>query len=213
MINYREVYDISLLLDEASVNYPGDTPFSMDFIGNIGKGFPCNLSRLTMSGHSGTHIDMPAHFRADGKTIDQYKVKEFILPALLAEVRGREEITADDLEHLDVQPGSGLLLKTDNSVDGLAESGRFSNLPVYLSADAADFCVRRKVKLLGIDYMTPEKAGDDDFPVHHRLLEHDIFILEGLVFRGVPAGIYTLLCLPLYIKGGEASPVRAVLLQ
>jgi arylformamidase len=38
-------------------------------------------------------------------------------------------------------------------------------------------------------------------------------ILEGLVLRDVPDGVYELIALPLPIEAGDASPVRAVLLR
>ena len=59
----------------------------------------------------------------------------------------------------------------------------------------------------------PKKYGDHTFPVHRKLLGNNILILEGIDLLNVPSGKFTLLCLPLKIKGGEASPVRAVLLE
>jgi arylformamidase len=46
---------------------------------------------------------------------------------------------------------------------------------------------------------------------HHRVREHDMAILEGLVLDAVPPGDYELIALPLRIVGGDSSPVRAIL--
>jgi arylformamidase len=64
------------------------------------------------------------------------------------------------------------------------------------------------------NYIAPEKPGGsfEDAPIHDILLGNDIFILEGIALDGVPAGRYTLFCLPLKIRGAEASPVRAILI-
>jgi arylformamidase len=48
----------------------------------------------------------------------------------------------------------------------------------------------------------------------HQILYHrDFAVLEGLYLKDVPEGLYTLIALPLPIEGGDASPVRAVLLS
>src|SRR3990172_13172859 len=89
----------------------------------------------------------------------------------------------------------------------------FSIHSVYLTPEAADLCVEKQVRLVGIDYMSVDNMEDKTFPVHRTLLENNILILESINLHEVPSGRYTLVCLPLKIKGGEASPVRAVLLR
>jgi len=118
-----------------------------------------------------------------------------------------------ELENLDIEPGDALLFKTDNSISSRCRNGVFFESFVYLSSEAADFCVEKKVSLVGIDYISIEKYGDETFPSHRKILGNNILILEGIDLKAVPPGKYTLLCLPLKIKGGEASPVRAILLQ
>jgi arylformamidase len=117
------------------------------------------------------------------------------------------------LENLDIEPGDALLFKTDNSVSGRCRNGVFSENFVYLSSAAANFCVEEKIRLVGIDYISIEKYGDEAFPSHRKILGNNILILEGIDLKEAPQGRYTLICLPLTIKDGEASPVRAILLQ
>jgi len=208
---YEAVYDISVLLGTESINYPGDTPYSRDLMLTIEDSGISNVSKLVMSAHSGTHLDAPLHFIPNAKSIDQYSVQEFILPAQVVSIKDRESIRPSELENLDIKQGDALLFKTDNSISGRCRSGVFSENFVYLSPEAADFCLERKVSLVGIDYNTIERHGDEAFPVHHKLLGSNILILEGINLKGVPPGRYTLFCFPLKIKGGEASPVRAIL--
>jgi arylformamidase len=82
-----------------------------------------------------------------------------------------------------------------------------------MSPEAADFCVEKKVSLVGIDYGTIDRYGAQDFPAHHKLLGNDILILEGINLKEVPPGRYTLFCPPLKIKGAEGSPARAILIR
>jgi len=210
---YETVYDISVLLGEESIDYPGDTRYSRERMCTIKEGGPYELSRLVMIAHSGTHIDFPAHFIANGRRSDQYDIADFMLAAQVVEIEDTEEIYPDELQHFDVRANEALLFKTENSRRGLCRSRAFSAAYVYLSSEAAEFCVKKEVALIGLDYITIEKYGDETFPAHRKILGNNIPILEGVNLEEAPSGIYTLLCLPLKIKDGEASPVRAVLLR
>ncbi|MGE0082840.1 MAG: cyclase family protein [Desulfococcaceae bacterium] len=210
---YQNIYDISVILGEQSPDWPGDPPFRREIICRIGADSPFELSGLGLSAHSGTHIDMPSHFIPGGKTLDDYAVSDFILPAQVAEIKDSISVKAGDIAHLDISPGSALLFKTSNSAGGLCVSRIFSENYVHLSPEAANICIEKKIRLAGIDYISIEKYGDEDCPVHRKLLGNDILILEGINLRDVPPGNYTLFCFPLRIKKGEASPVRAVLLE
>lgn len=208
---YQTVYDISVLLGIESICYPGDTPYSRDLILTIEGSGICNLSKLVLSAHSGTHIDTPLHFIPNGKSIDKYPVQGFILPAAVVNIEDRESIRPSELENIDIKKGDAILFRTDNSRSGRCRSGIFCENFVYLSTEAADFCAKKKVSLVGIDYTTIERPGDETFPAHRKILGNNILVLEGINLDRVPPGRYTLFCLPLRIKGGEASPVRAIL--
>ena len=68
---------------------------------------------------------------------------------------------------------------------------------------------------MGIDYLSVERFGSDDFATHTTLLEKEIIILEGLDLREVPAGDYEIVCLPLKYVGatGDGAPARTVLID
>jgi arylformamidase len=210
---FRNVYDISLLLGLEDVTYPGDDPYSRDEISSIAAGAAYNLSTLTLSAHAGTHIDAPAHFIEMAKTIDQYDAQNFVLPAHVIYVEDKESIKPDSLGGLEMKRGDALLFKTTNSTCGLSRSGLFSERFVYMSEEAANLCIELQASLVGIDYISIDRYEYDEAPVHRKLLEKDIVILEGIDLKDVPPGEYTLICPPLKIKGAEASPVRALLLR
>jgi arylformamidase len=213
MKRYEAIYDISVSLGDESVDYPGAPLYSREFVSKTKEGEPLELSKLVMSAHSGTHIDAPAHFIPNGKHIDEYPAQKFILPAQVVTIEDREAIRPSELENLDIKQGDALLFKTDNSISGRCASGVFSESFVYMSPEAADFCVEKKVSLVGIDYNTIDRYGAQDFPAHRKLLGNDILILEGINLKEVPPGRYTLFCPPLKIKGAEGSPARAILIR
>ncbi len=213
MNKYKAVYDISVWLGAESFDYPGHPPFSREPIGTARGRGALELSKLVMSAHAGTHIDFPAHFIPNGKHIDDYPIQKFILPAQVVTIEDKEAIRPSELENLDLKPGDALLFKTDNSISGRCTSGVFSKSFVYMSPEAADFCVDKKVSLVGIDYGSIDRYDAQDFPAHHKLLGNDILILESINLKEVPPGRYTMFCLPLKIKGAEGSPARAILIR
>jgi len=210
---YKAIYDISVLLGRESIVFPNDMPYSRDLTLTIEDSGICNVSKLVLSAHSGTHIDAPSHFIPNAKSIDQYPVQEFIFPARVVNIEDKESIKPAELENLDIEQGDALLFRTYNSISGQCSNGVFTEKFVYLSAEAATFCAEKKASLVGIDYATIERYGDEASPAHRTLLGNGILILEGINLREVPPGEYTLFCLPLKIEGGEGSPVRAILVK
>ena len=166
---FQKIYDLTVPLKEGVINYPGDPPFKMKELSAIDAGNPFELNKISMSTHTGTHIDFPAHFIKKGKRNADFLAEHFILTA----------IVADDY--------------------------------VYLTEDAADYCIEKKLKLVGIDYISVENPRSDSFTVHRKLLSNEILILENINLTNVPSGIYTLIALPLFIPAAEAAPVRAIL--
>jgi arylformamidase len=207
---FRAVYDISLILGEAAT-YPGDTPYSREKVSEIASGADYDLSTLTLCAHAGTHLDAPAHLIAGGKTLDQYPLNRFLLPARVVPVDDDESIPRDALKDVDVSAGGALLFKTRNSLCGLPRQSTFTEDFVYLSEDAAQLCLDLGASLVGIDYLSVDKYGNDAAPVHRLLLKNDVLILEGIDLKEVSPGEYFLLCSPLKVKGAEAAPARAVL--
>jgi len=206
------IHDISVTLGTESIDYPGDTAYSRNLIMNSGDSF-CNLSRLEMSCHSGTHLDVPFHFYADGKTLDDFQVTDFIRRVHVIEIMDPDKITASEVDWSLISPGEGVLFKTRNSRDGLVRSGKFVSDFVYLSQDAAKKVNECKAALVGIDYITIEQFGVEHFHSHLEVLGQGVFVLEAINLEGISEGVYTLMCLPLKLSGADASPVRAILIE
>lgn len=211
--DFAEVYDIGVPLGATPV-YPGDPLCSMVWLSKLEDGASYNLSALNLSSHAGAHLDAPAHQLKGGKTIDQYPLSRFILPAQVISVdcNGADDpIPPSALQDLKINKGEALLFKTNNSQRHLMHNSVFMKEFVHLSKEAAARCVSMGTGLVGIDYLSVDRYGDDLAPVHRCLLENDILILEGIDLEAVPTGRYQLICLPINVMGAEAAPVRAVL--
>ena len=212
MIQYEKVYDISIHLGVESVSWPGDPPYERRLCASLAEGGVADVSLLTMTAHTGTHVDTPAHFLADGRRLDDYAPGDFILPARVVDAADAEAIGPEAVGD-DVPPGGAVLFRTANSTSGRIAAGRFFDDGVHLSLGAARRCLELGARLVGIDYFTVDACGSESFPVHRAVLGAGVLVLETIDLRAVPAGEYTLICLPLRMHGAEGSPVRAVLLQ
>lgn len=166
-------------------------------------------SRIEMDMHTGTHADAPLHMLEKGHTIESYSLKAFLGKVKVFDLTGLEEkyIQRKDLLSLPIQEGDRIILKTKNSYD------REYNLEfVYLEEDAAQFLAEKKIICLGMDAMSIER-DKPGHPTHKIILGAGIAVIEDLQLAEVEAGEYFLAALPLKIRGAEASPLRAVLIQ
>ncbi len=206
----RRVIDISVPNARGMHVYPGDPVLQVESVRRIAQGDPCNLSLLTLGSHTGTHVDAPYHFLADGPRLGDVGLDRMIGEALVADLSGRAAIDAAALEGVALRHGDILLCRTDNSWRW--EKPEFQRDFTHLTEDAAQLLVARGVRAVGMDYLSIERFGSEGFPVHHRLLAAGVFVIEGLDLRAVEPGRYTLVCLPLKFPELDGAPARAVLL-
>ena len=117
---------------------------------------------------------------------------------------------SDQLEKLGVRRGERILLKTRNSRDAWKGNGFVEDF-VYLSTEAAEWLAKRRVRSVGIDYLSVGGYKKNGAAVHHALLDAGVWIIEGLDLSRAPAGPCELICLPLKLVGSDGSPARAIL--
>jgi arylformamidase len=212
------IRDISRPLANGFPAWPGDPPFAASPAASISRGDPCDVTRLTMSAHAGTHLDAPSHVIPGAPALASIPLDLLVGPALVVHVPGTSILEAGDLRDAIAAAGEGtgeegpvsrILIRTES-----AES--LPSMPVAfacLSAGAARFLLDRGVRLVGIDTPSVDSPGAASLPVHRLLAAGGAAIVEWLDLRGVRPGSHQLVALPLRIEGIEASPVRAVLLD
>jgi arylformamidase len=203
------LYDVTVPLRTGMVTFPGDPPFSMTPCFERKKGDPFDLALLSMGTHIGTHVDPPAHYLDGGATVDRIPLETLVGEAFVLDLRGKRSIGENDLEK-GLPPGiTRLLLKTDNG--SLLFQKEFCKDYVSLSEDGARFLAERRIRLVGIDYLSIERFQNPGAPVHRTLLKAGALIVEGLNLTEVPSGRYEIFCLPLLIKGADGAPARVIL--
>jgi arylformamidase len=192
------------------VHWPDDPPVIIKHISDIELGDNVTLSTISMSAHTGTHMDAPLHFIYGGETIDKMPPERTIGRARVIEIKDNESIKPEELSPFQIQHGERILLKTQNSYR-VWKSDEFVEDFVYISDEAALFLAERHVMLVGVDYLSVGSYKYGGAFVHRTLLDNGIWIIEGIDLSLVNPGEYELICLPLKILNGDGAPARALL--
>jgi arylformamidase len=204
-------YDVTLAITPDMPVWPGDTQPNLVLTDSITAGGTANTSQITLSVHTGTHVDAPHHFMNDGRTIERLSMETLVGRAYVLNLPDVDLITAGVLKNAEIPPRTRrLLFKTRNSEYWAKGVKEFQPDFVGISSDGAEYLVDRNVKLIGIDYLSvaPYKAST---PTHRTLLGAGVVVLEGLDLSKVSQGRYTLHCLPLKLAGSDGAPARVIL--
>ena len=204
-----KIIDISLTLHPDLVVWQGDPNIELITDTTVEKDGSMN-SNLRLGAHNGTHIDAPAHFIKDGFGVDKIEPQKLIGECTIIQIDS-DTITANVLHGKNFE--SRVLFKTKNSERKLLDDPNFHTDYVYLTENGVEYLIEKGVILVGTDYLGIEKKSAPGHPVHTKLLEKEIVIVEGLNLVNVEAGNYDLVALPLKLKDLDGSPARVLLIQ
>jgi arylformamidase len=203
-----KIYDISLSLSSNTVRWVTAQPFELIERKRMRRGDGNNSSSIHTSLHAGTHVDAPFHFVPDGSTIESLPLELFIGPARVCELSEVSQITAADVNRLEIRGEKRVLFKTRNS--SLLHKPEYDASFVAFSVDGAKALVDLGVQLVGLDYLSVARA-DEQVPVHRAFLDPGLVLLEGIDLSAVPPGRYELIAPPIKVAGADGAPCRAVL--
>lgn len=187
-----KIYDISKELFSSTV-YPGDPAPEKELFYSTKKSDVCNLTRLTLGSHNGTHLDAPRHFFGEKHGVDRIPLEKTIGRCKVAELSGT--VSAKQMGELLDPDTKKLLIKGE----------------ILLTPEAAQVMAERKLDLIGVEGQTVGE-GETQISIHRILLEAEVVILEGILLDEVTPGYYFLAAQPLKMEGLDGSPVRPVLL-
>jgi arylformamidase len=202
--------DVSVTIRHGMAHWPDNPPIVVERQLDIGRGDDCNVSHMAIGVHTGTHMDAPIHFIAEGAGLDEMPLSAVIGEARVIDITDPVAVTADELRRHRLERGERLLLRTANSAR-VWQTHHFVEDFVYIAEDAALHLAEVGVLTVGIDYLSVGGYLVDGARIHRILLGAGIWIIEGLDLSAVPAGRYDLICLPLKLHGGDGAPARAIL--
>jgi arylformamidase len=202
------LFDISQTLRPTLPVWPGDTEFSLRPTWTIEPDCPVNVSKLSLSTHSGAHADAPLHYDNAGIPIADVDPEIYIGRCHVFDVRHATGFVTPD--HFDMAKAQGCARILFRTFDKFPHDKWISDYAA-ISPETIQLLAERAVRLIGMDGPSLDPETSKTLDAHHAVRKSGMAILEGLVLDDITEGDYELIALPLKIAGADASPVRAVL--
>lgn len=196
------IIDLSVPLNEDTPVYPGDPKTVIKPAGVFNKdGY--NDHFVSVGTHVGTHIDAPFHMIADGKTLGQIPVEQFVGRGCYIKVEGAFDL--DVIRKADIREGDIVLFHT-GATEFYNEPRYYSDTP-EISEDVARYLVEKRVKAVGMDMSGPD---EEPFNTHKILLGGGVLIIENLTNLDKLAGKeFTVYALPVKLDL-DGAPARVI---
>lgn len=222
----RTIIDLSQPLHEGMAVCAGHPPFTQSQCCSLERDGSA-VSLLSLSSHTGTHIDAPAHFIEGGATVDALDLSALIGPVLVVDARGREPDATLDWD--DTFAPYEKAIASGTAVAVCTGWSKHLGTPLYarnprVAPAAAARLFEAGARLFGIDALSPDGAPDtehgeshDDWHRFHLFwLGKGGMIVENLVSAGLEEMLehqdasWMGSFLPLRLEHCDGSPVRAV---
>jgi len=222
LISEMQVVDLTQVVEEGMPVYPTHPQF---FHMKWHTGDPASMYQLLISEHAGTHLDCPSHFYPDRDdprrvSLETFPVEACIGPAVKLDFKGLDgsvELGGEDIRkweqaHEPLRPGQAAVFSFgwERLWEKLPQGKAYLESWPGITREAASYLVERGVRLAGTDCLGIDGSATKDLGAHFALLENRTLIVENL--RGLEAlpPKFLLLTLPLKIRDGTGSPIRAV---
>ncbi len=209
-----EIIDLTYPVKDSMLVYPQTERPTFSWIGRANsEGY--NLTRSTMLVHTGTHVDSPLHYVADGVTIDSMPLSHFYGEAVLFHVKadpaGQEVFIRDICVDPDDIPEETIFV-LHTGIDVHAESDLYNRLFPVPSFELIDLLIKKRIRAYMTDATSIDYVEDKPSPRHKKILGAGIPIVENLanLTRLGSNFMFKMCALPLLLEGREGSPCRAI---
>lgn len=213
--NFEKAVDLTQELSNGMPIYPGDPAPSFKSYATLAKN-GVNLTRLTLGSHTGTHIDAPKHFISGGISVDKIAANLLIGEAYVADLSYKQ--MGSGIVQSDLASEIGTKIQKDDIVicytgssDRWGDKSANRNY-TYLTKSAAEYFVSKRVRAVGIDFLSVEKFKAPSPVAHKTLLGKGIFIIESIssAVKKFCGKRILLICLPIKLQGGDGAPARVI---
>jgi kynurenine formamidase len=229
--SFTETVDLSHALYEGFPTFSGEKWFTVEQLVTFAKD-KVNLNRWTIVEHSGTHMDAPIHFSADGMTADLIPINDLIVPVAVINIAARAAedvdtaLTPDYIKAWESKNGplpDGCCVVMNSGWHKLVGDPKFTgndnekrNHTPGFHIEAAQFLMsERNVKGIGVDTLSLDTGlnSGGQFPVHYEWLGSGRWGVECLAnLDAIPeTGARLFLGIP-KVKGATGGPTRAIAL-
>jgi kynurenine formamidase len=193
----QEVIDLSHVFKLDPPTYvPSDVPSRSTMVTVENDGF--YIQQWTFGEHTGTHVDIPAHFVADGETVDNYPASLLVSPAIVIDIAARAEddpdtqLTVDDLlawesANGEIPPGALVCMYSGwetrwNDVAAFrnADADGVMHFPGFNGEAAAFLVEERDIHGIAVDTLSLDDGASTTFDTHVTLLSAGKYGLENV---------------------------------
>jgi arylformamidase len=176
----------------------------------LGSGASFHIGRIDMVANTGTYLDSPWHFHADGVDLAGLELERLAGLPLTVVRRTEHQPAAIDR---DVLPGAsieGHAVLFHTGWDRHWGTDAYGLGAPFLTADLVVALVERHVALVGIDSVNIDDVTDGNRPAHSQLLGNGIAIVEHMTNLGaLPDTGCRFFAVPPKVRGFGTFPVRA----
>lgn len=234
-----ELVDLTHSFSEESIYWVTAKEFKLEEVakGETDQGFYYSANNFATAEHGGTHIDAPIHFAKNMQSVDEIPLENLIGNAVKIDISEKAlkdpdyRITVKDIqnwenEHEQIPEGSIILLETGygkfypnaGKYLGTDERGQNAVKKLHfpgLSAEAAQWLIKnRKIKAVGIDTASIDYGQSQDFATHVALMTQNVPAFENMAnLDKLPVKGFTIIALPMKIKGGSGGPLRIIAIK
>lgn len=186
-----------------------------------------NLNEWRINEHTGTHVDAPLHFSADGKSVAEIPVGDLVCPLAVIDIRSRAaenadaQVTPDDVKgwisaNGDLPEGScvamlsgwGAHVATDK-YRNVGDDGKTMHFPGFHIEAVQMLMEQPSVKGIAVDTLSLDHGPSPDFAVHYAWLPSGRWGLECVAnLEALPASGATLIVGAPKIRGATGGPAR-----
>ena len=205
----RKIHDITLEIFPGMVVYPNNPSPEISFLRKVPQA-SSTLSKITLGSHTGTHVDSLLHVKENASGLEKLPLEGMAGECRVLDLTHCKQVTRSELEKHECKKREIILLKTDNANHSYE---KFREDFAHITVDGAQYLAERKVRTVGVDYVSIQKFHSGNQVVHSTLMEAGVTIFEGLDLRKIRPGKYFFVGLPLKISGIDGAPARAVLLE
>jgi kynurenine formamidase len=232
----RRIVDLTYPFDSDSVYWPTAETFKLetDFEGVTDKGYFYSAYRFSAAEHGGTHLDAPVHFAKGRNSVDQIPLEQLTGPGLVVDVTAQCTkdpdylISTADIQNWErrngrIAAGSIVLLRTGfgkyypdrKKYLGTDERGAAAvaklHFPGLDPAAARWLTTNRSIKAIGLDTASIDRGQSTLFESHRALFEKNVPAFENVAnLDQLPVKGFTVIALPMKIKGGSGGPLRII---
>jgi kynurenine formamidase len=209
--------------------YFGKPGFSMNSVYNFAE-HSFNLNEWTVNEHTGTHMDAPLHFSADGQSVAEIPIENLVVPLSVIDIAARAEgdadsqVTPDDIKAWKDANGdlpAGGCVAMHSGWGQHVDSDKFRNADADGKMHFPGFHIEATQMLIedgntigmAVDSLSLDYGLSGDFASHYAWLPTNRWGLENVAnLDKLPAAGATLVVGAPKVRGGTGGPCRLMAL-